>query len=57
MVGLEIITPAGSGIIEKIYISELNYLMIKIKLGQGFITYNLGKKEKDFTLEDFKKLI
>lgn len=57
MVGLEIITPAGSGIIEKIYISELNYLMIKIKLEQGFITYNLGKKEKDFTLSDFKKLI
>ena len=35
MVGLEIITPAGSGIIEKIYISELNYLMIKIKLDFG----------------------
>ena len=57
MVGLRINTPAGSGIIEKIYISELNYLMIKVKIGQGFITYNLGKKEKDFTLEDFKKLI
>lgn len=36
-------TPKGIGIIDKIYISELGFLMLKISFENGtFITYNLG---------------
>lgn len=37
-------TPKGIGEINKIYISELGFLMLKISFNNGtFITYNLGK--------------
>ena len=40
-------TPKGLGEIEKIYISELDFLMIKINNMDGtFTTYNLGKHNK-----------
>lgn len=36
-------TPKGLGEIDKIYISELGYLMLKVSFENGtFITYNLG---------------
>jgi len=51
-------TPKGLGEIEKIYISELDFLMIKINNMDGtFTTYNLGKHNKTdniFTKEIFK---
>ena len=51
-------TPKGLGEIEKIYISELGFLMIKINNMDGtFTTYNLGKHNKTdniFTKEIFK---
>ena len=58
MVGLKVKTQKGIGELENIYVSELGYLMIKIQNeDKSFTTYNLGKKENSFTLEDFKKLI
>ena len=37
-------TPKGIGELNKIYISELGFLMLKIYYKNGtFITYNLGK--------------
>ena len=37
-------TPKGLGELNKIYISELGFLMLKISFDNGtFITYNLGK--------------
>ena len=58
MVGLKVKTQKGIGELENIYVSELVYLMIKIQNeDKSFNTYNLGKKENSFTLEDFKKLI
>jgi hypothetical protein len=37
-------TPKGLGELDRIYISELGFLMIKIKLENGcYIGYNLGK--------------
>jgi hypothetical protein len=37
-------TPKGVGELNKIYISELGFLMLKISFDNGtFITYNLGK--------------
>lgn len=51
-------TPKGLGEVEKIYISELGFLMIKINNMDGtFTTYNLGKHNKTdniFTKEIFK---
>lgn len=39
-----ILTPKGVGELNKIYISELGFLMLKISFDNGtFITYNLGK--------------
>lgn len=58
MVGLNIKTQKGIGELENIFVSELGYLMIKIQNeDKSFTTYNLGKKENSFNLEDFKKLI
>ena len=58
MVGLKVKTQKGIGELKNIYVSELGYLMIKIQNeDKSFTTYNLGKKENSFTLEDFKKLI
>jgi hypothetical protein len=40
-------TPKGLGEIEKLYVSELGYLMLKVYFENGtFITYNLGKHDK-----------
>jgi hypothetical protein len=37
-------TPKGLGEIEKIYVSELGYLMLRVSFENGtFTTYNLGK--------------
>jgi hypothetical protein len=58
MVGLIVKTQKGVGELKNIYVSELGYLMIKIQNeDKSFTTYNLGKKENSFNLEDFKKLI
>jgi hypothetical protein len=58
MVGLKVKTQKGIGELENIFVSELGYLMIKIQnKDKSFTTYNLGKKENSFNLEDFKKLI
>ena len=39
-------TPKGLGTVEKIYISELGYLMLRIYFENGtFTTYNLGKHD------------
>lgn len=41
-------TPKGLGVLEKIYISELNFLMIRVDNMDGtFTTYNLGKHNPD----------
>jgi hypothetical protein len=40
-------TPKGLGEIEKLYVSELGYLMLKVYFENGtFITYNLGKHDE-----------
>ena len=39
-------TPKGLGTVEKIYVSELGYLMLRIYFENGtFTTYNLGKHD------------
>lgn len=51
-------TPKGLGEVEKIYISELGYLMVRINNMDGtFITYNLGKHDpnKNFITEEILK--
>ena len=41
---VKILTPKGTGEIEKIYVSDLGFLMLKIdNLNGTYITYNLGK--------------
>ena len=41
-------TPTGEGEIEKIYISELGFLMLRICFKNGtFTTYNLGKHDPE----------
>jgi hypothetical protein len=41
-------TPKGNGELNKIYISELGFLMLKIYYKNGtFITYNLGKHKPE----------
>ena len=51
-------TPNGLGKIEKFYVSELGFLMIKVLYENGTYTgYNLGKhnpEENIFTKEIFK---
>jgi len=56
MVGLiEINTPNGKGTIEKIYISELEYLMVKVlNPDKTFTTYNLGEIKDNFSIDDLK---
>jgi hypothetical protein len=43
-------TPSGNGKVEDIYITELGYVMIKVKLkessGVKFVNYNIGVLEK-----------
>lgn len=41
-------TPKGLGTVEKIYVSELGYLMLRIYFENGtFTTYNLGKHDPE----------
>jgi hypothetical protein len=51
-------TPSGIGEFEKLYVSELGFLMLKINnLNGTYITYNLGKHNPNdnlFTKELFK---
>ena len=52
---LKINTPNGKGVIEKIYISELEYLMVKVlNPDKTFTTYNLGKIKDNFSIDDLK---
>ncbi len=46
MTNVEILTPNGVGNVEKIYVSELGFLMLKINnLNGTYTTYNLGKHD------------
>lgn len=51
-------TPKGIGRLDKIYVSELGYLMVKIEFNNGtYMGVNFGKhnpKENFFTNEIFK---
>lgn len=51
-------TPKGLGKLDRIYISELGFLMIKIELEGGcYIGYNLGKHDPNdniFSKEIYK---
>ena len=41
-------TPKGLGTVDKIYVSELGYLMLRIYFENGtFTTYNLGKHDPE----------
>jgi hypothetical protein len=56
MVGLTINTPNGVGELEKIYLSELGYLMVKLKNGdKTFTSYNLGKPKDELSIDDLIK--
>jgi hypothetical protein len=43
---IKIKTPKGEGTIKETYISELGFLMLRVKMGDKFKTYNLGKVNK-----------
>jgi hypothetical protein len=51
-------TPKGFGKLDKIYVSELGYLMVKIEFDNGtYMSYNFGKHNPEnnfFTKELFK---
>lgn len=39
-------TPKGKGVVEKVYVSELGFLMLRIdNLDGTYTTYNLGKHD------------
>jgi len=41
-------TPKGLGEVDKIYVSELGYLMLRMSFENGtFTTYNLGKHDPE----------
>jgi len=53
MVGLVINTPNGKGVLTKIYLSELGYLMVKVENdNKTFTTYNLGKPKDGLSIDD-----
>lgn len=53
MVGLVINTPNGVGELEKIYLSELGYLIVKVKNDdKTFTSYNLGKPKDGLSIDD-----
>ena len=53
MVGLKINTPNGVGELEKIYLSELGYLIVKVKNDdKTFTSYNLGKPKDGLSIDD-----
>jgi hypothetical protein len=52
-VGLKINTPNGEGVIEKMYMSELEYLMVKVlNPDKTFTTYNIGKIKDNLSIDD-----
>jgi hypothetical protein len=58
IIGSEIKTSNGKGVIEKIYFSELNYLMVKIKFEEKWINYRIESlpevKEKLVDILNYK---
>ena len=54
MVGLiEINTPNGKGVIERMYMSELGYLMVKVSNpDKTYTTYNLGEIKDNLSIND-----
>jgi len=51
MTNVEILTPNGVGKVEKIYVSELGFLMLKINnLNGTYTTYNFGKHDVDVNI-------
>ena len=58
MENIKIETPKGDGILTEIYKSELEYLMIKVELpNKTFETFNIGKLNKNISIDDLKNLI
>jgi len=58
MENIKIKTPKGDGILAEIYKSELGYLMIKVELpNKTFETFNIGKLNKNISIDDLKGLI
>lgn len=48
MKNVTIETPKGYGNVEKIYISELGFFMVRVAFENGtYVTYNLGKHNPD----------
>ncbi len=43
---VKIETPIGEGIIDNIYVSELGFLMLRVKISDRWVSYNLGKHDK-----------
>jgi hypothetical protein len=53
MVGLKLKTPNGEGVLTKIYLSELGYLMVKVENdNKTFTSYNLGKPKDGLSIDD-----
>ncbi len=52
----KIITKKGEGILEKIFISDLGYLMVKVYFPEdkNFITWNIGKFNDVLIKSDIK---
>jgi hypothetical protein len=58
MENIKIKTPKGEGILAERYKSELEYLMIKVELpNKTFETFNIGKLNKNISIDDLKGLI
>ena len=51
IIGSVIETPKGKGVIEDIYITELNLLMIKVRFGSVWTNYRLSE------LKEIQKII
>lgn len=51
--GIEIETPQGTGILDKIWLSDLNYIMMKIYFPEKkvWVNYNLGTNTPDNFLQ------
>jgi hypothetical protein len=48
MNNVEILTPSGNGVLNKIYVSDLGFLMMRIdNLNGTYTTYNLGQHNPD----------
>jgi len=52
---IPVIAPNGEeGVIESLTISELNYLMVKVRYQGKWINYSVGKIEEVLNLKDVK---